>query len=146
MPKGSSRAALWKQLAGYGGLLAAGSLALQWFGYNRSALRYGDEIGLALIAGAFLVAGIMIGIHVFAPRAPQAFDGNAAAVASLGITPRELAVLHELAAGCANKEIAIRLGVSPNTVKTHVARLFEKLGAVRRTDALARARDLGILP
>ena len=75
----------------------------------------------------------------------QPFDGNPQAQASLGISPRELAVLQELAAGRSNKEIAQRLGVSPNTVKTHVARLYEKLGARRRTDAIARARALGIL-
>jgi DNA-binding CsgD family transcriptional regulator len=57
-----------------------------------------------------------------------------------------MTVLHELAAGRTNKEIAARLQVSPNTVKTHVAHLFEKLGASRRTDAIARARELGLLP
>ena len=66
-------------------------------------------------------------------------------MAALGISGRELEVLHALAAGQANKEIARSLGVSPNTVKTHVARLYEKLEAKRRTDAVARARALGIL-
>ena len=75
-----------------------------------------------------------------------AFDGNPRAQAALGISPREMAVLAELAAGHSNKEIAARLHVSPNTVKTHVARLFEKLGARRRTDALRRARELGLVP
>jgi DNA-binding CsgD family transcriptional regulator len=55
-------------------------------------------------------------------------------------------VLAEIAAGRSNKEIAARLHVSPNTVKTHVARLFEKLDARRRTDAINRARALGIVP
>jgi len=55
-------------------------------------------------------------------------------------------VLKEIAAGRSNKEIAAQLNVSPNTVKTHVARLFEKLGAKRRTDAINRARELGIVP
>ena len=68
------------------------------------------------------------------------------AQAALGISARELAVLHEIAAGHSNKEIAARLHVSPNTVKTHVARLLEKLGAKRRTDALRRARELGLMP
>ena len=57
-----------------------------------------------------------------------------------------MAVLAELAAGHSNKEIAARLHVSPNTVKTHVGRLFGKLGARRRTDALRRARELGLVP
>jgi len=85
-------------------------------------------------------------VRVFAGPRPEAFDGNPQAQASLGISPRELAVLHELAAGRSNKEIAAELNVSPNTVKTHVARLFEKLGAKRRTDAINRARELGIVP
>jgi ATP/maltotriose-dependent transcriptional regulator MalT len=50
-----------------------------------------------------------------------------------------------LALGRSNKEIALSLHVSPNTVKTHVARLFEKLDAKRRTDAIRRARELGLL-
>ena len=56
-----------------------------------------------------------------------------------------MAVLEQIAEGRSNKEIAAALGVSPNTVKTHVARLYEKLGAERRTDAVARARELGIV-
>jgi ATP/maltotriose-dependent transcriptional regulator MalT len=82
---------------------------------------------------------------VIAPPAAAPFDGNPRALASLGISPRELRVLEELAAGHSNKEIAARLHVSPHTVKTHVARLLEKLEAKRRTDAIARARELGIL-
>jgi ATP/maltotriose-dependent transcriptional regulator MalT len=66
-------------------------------------------------------------------------------VAALGLSPRELEVLGELLAGRSNQEIAERLGVSLNTVKTHVARLLGKLGAKRRGDAVARARELGIL-
>ena len=67
------------------------------------------------------------------------------AQAALKISERELEVLRELAAGLSNKEIAQRLSVSPNTVKTHVARLYEKLGARRRTDAILKARELGLL-
>ena len=94
----------------------------------------------------FLALGVFVGMRVFASHRSEAFDGNPQAQASLGISPRELAVLHELAAGRSNKEIAAELNVSPNTVKTHVARLFEKLGAKRRTDAINRARELGIVP
>ena len=56
-----------------------------------------------------------------------------------------MTVLQEIAAGRSNKEIAARLKISPNTVKTHAARLFEKLGAKRRTDAVKKARELGIV-
>ena len=54
-------------------------------------------------------------------------------------------VLELLAAGRSNKEIAGRLGVSPNTVKTHVAKLYGKLDVRRRTEAMRRARELGML-
>jgi DNA-binding NarL/FixJ family response regulator len=54
--------------------------------------------------------------------------------------------LREIATGRSNKEIAAHLNVSPNTVKTHVSRLFEKLDARRRTDAVNKARQLGIVP
>ena len=100
----------------------------------------------AMLAAGFLALGLWIGARVLARPAPtQPFDGNPKALAELGISPREAAVLAELAAGYANKEIARRLDVSPNTVKTHVARLYEKLGATRRTDAVRRARELGLV-
>ena len=125
--------------------LAAGALALQWLDYDRFARSRPGDIYIALIAAAFLALGVFIGTRVFkAPRA-EPFDGNPRAVASLGISPRELLVLKELAAGRSNKEIARLLQISPNTVKTHLARLYEKLGAERRTDAINRARELGII-
>ena len=96
--------------------------------------------------GALLALGIYIGSRVLHPRGPATFDGNPKAQAALGISARELTVLQALAAGQSNKEIAIALDVSPNTVKTHVSNLFEKLDAKRRTDAINRARELGIVP
>ena len=135
-----------KRLIGYGALLAAGTFALQWLDYQRLARAYSTDLYIALIATAFLILGVYIGSRVLGkPPAPTAFDGNPKARASLGISGRELEVLQELAAGRSNKEIAAKLAVSPNTVKTHTARLFEKLGARRRTDAINRARELGIL-
>jgi DNA-binding CsgD family transcriptional regulator len=137
---------MWKRVVVYGALLAAGTLALQWLDYQRLALMHSGDIYLFLVAAAFLVLGIVLGVRVFAAPAPVAFDGNPKAQAELGLSERELQVLHELAAGHSNKEIAARLHVSPNTIKTHVARLFEKLGAKRRTEAIHRARELGIVP
>lgn len=129
----------------YGLLLAAGAVALQWVNYQRLARTHTGELYLFVVAGAFLGLGLLVGAKVIAARPAPAFDGNPQAVATLGISARELTVLQLLAAGHANKEIAARLHLSPHTVKTHVARLLEKLGARRRTDAIARARELGIL-
>jgi DNA-binding NarL/FixJ family response regulator len=136
---------MWKRVAAYGAALAAGALALQWLDYDRLARSRPGEIYTALIAAAFLALGVFLGMRMLAAPKPAPFDGNPKAVASLGISPRELVVLKELAAGRSNKEIARRLEVSPNTVKTHLARLYEKLEAERRTDAVNRARELGII-
>lgn len=138
---------LWKQVAVYGALLAVGTLALQWVDYLFLARTHSREMILFLVAAAFLGLGVYIGAKVIArPATPAAFDGNPRARDALGLSSRELDVLTELAAGRSNKEIAAALKVSPNTIKTHVARVYEKLGAKRRTDAVNRARELGILP
>ena len=138
---------LWKQVALYGALLAATALVLQWLDYQRLARTRWDEVYAVAIALAFLALGIFVGARAFAgARKPAAFDGNPQALATLGISARELAVLQEIVAGRSNKEIAARLHIAPSTVKTHVARLYEKLGAKRRTDAVNRARELGLVP
>jgi len=137
---------MWKRAAVYGALLAAGTLVLQWLDYQRLARAHSTDLYLFLIAAAFLALGVYIGMRVIGVSRPAPFDGNPKAQAALSISARELDVLREIAAGHSNKEIAANLHVSPNTVKTHAARLFEKLGARRRTDAIARARELGIVP
>ena len=138
---------MWKRVAAYGILLALGTLALQWLDYQWLARTHSTDLYLFLVAAGFLVLGLVIGARVIGRRpAATDFDGNPKARAALGISPREVAVLEEIAAGHSNKQIAARLQVSPNTVKTHVARLFEKLGARRRTEALRKARELGLLP
>lgn len=135
---------MWKQVLIWGLVLSAGTLSLQGLDYLRVVRFHASDLYTGLMATAFLAVGVAVGAHLFAPR-PAAFDGNPQALSALGISPRELSVLKALAAGQSNKEIARALDVSPNTVKTHVARLFEKLGAKRRTDAINRARELGIL-
>ena len=137
---------MWRRAGLYGAFLAAGTFALQWLDYRSVARAHSGDIYIFLVAVAFLALGVVVGARAF--RAPRSvsFDGNPKARASLGISPRELTILNELAAGRSNKEIAARLSVSPNTVKTHVARLYETLGAKRRTDAVNRARELGIVP
>jgi DNA-binding NarL/FixJ family response regulator len=137
---------MWKRTAFYGVVLAAGTLALQWFDYQRLARMHSGDVYIFLIAAAFLALGIVIGARLMSAPRSAASDGNPQAQAALGISPSELTVLKEIAAGRSNKEIATRLKVSPNTVKTHVARLFEKLGARRRTDAVNKARELGLVP
>jgi DNA-binding NarL/FixJ family response regulator len=137
---------MWKRVVLYGALLAAGTAALQWLDYLRLARAHSDELYVFLVAAGFLALGVYVGARALAGAKPAPFDGNPQAQAALGISARELEVLKELAAGRSNKEIAARLEVSPNTIKTHVARLFEKLEAKRRTDAIRKARELGLVP
>jgi DNA-binding CsgD family transcriptional regulator len=127
-------------------VLAAGTLALQWADYQQLARAHPGQLYTFVIAAGFLALGLYIGARVIGRSHPAAFDGNAKAQAALGISPRELEVLHEIAAGHSNNEIAERLNVSPHTVKTHVARLFDKLDARRRAEAINKARELGIVP
>jgi DNA-binding CsgD family transcriptional regulator len=136
---------MWKRAAIYGALLAAGTLGLQWLDYLRLARMHSGEIYIFLIAVAFLALGLFVGARIMSAPRPASFDGNPKARAALGISASEMTVLEEIAAGRSNKEIAARLKISPNTVKTHAARLFEKLGAKRRTDAVKKARELGIV-
>jgi DNA-binding CsgD family transcriptional regulator len=135
-----------KRALGYGALLGLGTVVLQWLDYRHLARSYSTGIYVFLVALAFLVIGVLVGARLFRGQATAPRPaGNPRAVESLGISPRELDVLHELAAGRSNKEIAQQLSVSPNTIKTHVAQLLQKLQANRRTDALRKARELGIL-
>ena len=136
----------WRQAALYGALLALAAALLQWLDYRWLARSHSFELYLLLVALCFLAIGLFVGARLLGRASPPRPQGNPQARVALGISEREMVVLGELAAGYSNKEIARRLAVSPNTVKTHVARLFDKLGARRRTDAIARARDLGLLP
>ena len=129
----------------YGAILAVGSVGLQWLQYRFLVRTYPVEVYVALIALAFMGLGVWVGARLFrrAPKAP--FEVNTQVRETLGISEREMQVLELLAAGRSNKEIASRLEVSPNTVKTHVAKLFDKLEVKRRTEAILRARELGMI-
>ncbi|MBY0562920.1 MAG: response regulator transcription factor [Hyphomonadaceae bacterium] len=131
----------------YGAGLALAVAALQWVEYQVWARSHPGELYSLLLAAAFLGLGVWVGARLFRQSPPTGdFVPNEAARASLGITDREREVLGLLAAGRSNKEIAQRLAVSPNTVKTHIARLYEKLEASRRTEAVLKARELRLIP
>jgi NarL family two-component system response regulator LiaR len=126
--------------------LAAGALALQWVQYNYLVRAFPVEVYIGLIAVAFAGLGVWAGMRLARRPAPEVFEKNAAALATLGITLREQQVLDLLAAGKSNKEIAAKLGISPNTVKTQVASLYQKLEVQRRTQAVQKARELALIP
>ena len=127
-------------------VLAAGAFALQWLEYQYVARRFSWELYVGLIGTAFAVGGVWVGWKLSQRAAPGPFARNAAAQASLGLTGQEMRVLERLAAGQSTKEIARTLGLSPNTVKTHLANLFAKLEVARRTQAIGKARDLQLIP
>ena len=146
-----------------GGVLIA---TLKLVEYRFLIIEHSLEIYGGIIALIFAALGIWLGLKLTRPRetvvvrevpvevrvpveVPVPFDGpfrrNEARLAQLGITPRELEILEAIAAGLSNREIAERLFVSENTVKTHTARLFDKLSARRRTQAVQRAKQEGLI-
>ena len=126
--------------------LAAGAFVLQWLEYKYVAQAFAPELYIALIGIGFTGLGIWAGVRLTPKTVAAAFERNDAALKSLGLTEREVKVLELLAGGQANKEIARVLDISPNTVKTHVANLFLKLEAQRRTQAIQKARELRLIP
>lgn len=131
----------------YAAALAAALLALEWL-QQRYALRaVSPELYIGLLALGFTALGLWAGrLLTPRPRPAGPFERNEAAIRALGLTARECEILALLASGRSNKELARSLGISPNTVKTHVARLYEKLGVDRRIRAVETARTLALIP
>jgi DNA-binding CsgD family transcriptional regulator len=135
-----------------GGLLIA---LLKFVEYKYLVLEHSLEIYGGIVAVLFSSLGIWLGLKfrrttLVVKEVPVAVTGpfvrNETRQEELGITPRELEILEAMAAGLSNREIAERLFVSENTVKTHTARLFDKLSARRRTQAVQRAKEAGLIP
>lgn len=145
-----------------GGVLIA---ALKLVEYRYLVVEHSLEIYGGIVALIFSALGIWLGLKLTRTRetvvvrevpvqvevrvpvlASGPFERNVERLAQLGITPRELDILEAMAAGLSNRGIAERLFVSENTVKTHAARLFDKLAAQRRTQAVQRAKEAGLIP
>lgn len=140
-----------------GGVLIAG---LKFIEYRWLVVEYSVEIYGALVAAVFAGLGIWLGLRLTRPApatetvvvrevmvaAPIKFVRDQGKLESLGITPRELEILELIAAGLSNKEIAARVFVSENTVKTHSSHVFDKLGARRRTQAVQLGKELRLIP
>jgi two-component system, NarL family, response regulator LiaR len=145
-----------------GGLLIA---TLQYTEYRFVVIEHSVELYGALVAILFASFGIWLGLRitrrretiretvvvkeVLVPaeaRVLEPFAPNTSQQQTLGITARELEILELVAAGMSNREIAGKLFVSENTVKTHCARAFDKLGAKRRTQAVQLGKEFGLIP
>lgn len=127
-------------------VLAVGAFILQWLEQQFLLRVLSWKIYAGLIGTAFAVGGAWVGWKLAARARPQTFQRNDAALSALGLTGQEVRVLERLAAGRSNKEIARDLGLSPNTVKTHVTNLYGKLDVSRRTQAVGKARELALIP
>jgi two-component system, NarL family, response regulator LiaR len=127
-------------------VLALGAFALQWLEYQFLVRAFSWQVYVGLVGVAFAAGGVWVGFRLAARARPETFERNDAALAALGLTGQEVKVLERLAAGRSNKEIARDLGLSPNTVKTHVANLYGKLEVGRRTQAVGKARELALIP
>lgn len=127
-------------------VLALGAFVLEWLDFKQATRALAPQLYVLIIAVLFTAGGLWLGWRIAARRSGPAFQRNDAAVRSLGLTGQEMRVLEQLASGQSNKALARALGLSPNTVKTHLAHLFAKLEASTRTEAVTRARDLDILP
>jgi DNA-binding CsgD family transcriptional regulator len=143
-----------------GGALITG---LKLIEFRFLVVEHSLEIYGGLVAALFAGLGIWLGLkltktketvvirEVAVPVPVQIqtsgpFVANSANMQRLGITPRELEILEAITAGLSNREIAGKLFVSENTVKTHSSRLFDKLNARRRTQAVQIAKEAGLLP
>jgi len=132
-------------------------LVLKLIDYRFLVIEHSIEIYGGLIAAVFAVLGIWLGLkltkkkeiiierEVFVP-AGQPFSLNQQKLVQLGITKRELEILELIATGLSNREIAEKLFVSENTVKTHSSHLFDKLSAKRRTQAVQLGKEMGLIP
>lgn len=136
------------------GVLIAG---LKLIEYRWLVVEHSVEIYGGLVAAVFAGLGIWLGLKLTRSRetvvvrevlvpAPVNFVRDQVKVESLGITPRELEILELIAQGLSNKEIAARAFVSENTVKSHSSRVFDKLGARRRTQAVQLGKELRLIP
>jgi DNA-binding CsgD family transcriptional regulator len=143
-----------------GGTLIA---LLKWAEYRFLVIEHSLEIYGGLTAAIFAVPGIWLGLkltkrqeRVIVKEVPvsssvaapigEPFILDERKRKELGITRRELEILELIAQGMSNREIAEKLFVSENTVKTHSSRIFDKLGARRRTQAVQLGKELGLLP
>jgi DNA-binding CsgD family transcriptional regulator len=136
-----------------GGLLI---VLLKLIEYRFLVIERSLEIYGGLVALFFAAVGIWLGLKFTKTKETvvvkevavltREFVMDQARLQELGITPRELEILELIAGGMSNREIAEKLFVSENTVKTHSSRLFDKLSAKRRTQAVQIAKELRLIP
>jgi DNA-binding CsgD family transcriptional regulator len=143
----------------YGALLGILLFVLNWLQLRFVIFDHSVEIYVGAIAIIFTSLGIWLAIKLIKPKVETIvvekylyndpnlpFTINEEALAELGMSKRELEVLQLMAEGLSNQEIAKQLFVSLNTIKTHSSKIFEKMDVQRRTQAIEKAKRLGLIP
>lgn len=145
----------------YGCSLAVLLFLLKWLEYRFLIFDHSLEVYMGCIAVLFTALGIWLALKLTKPKVQtvvvekkiyiqQQVDATPVAekipTADPGLSKREMEVLQLMAEGLSNQEIADRLFVSLNTIKTHSSKLFEKLDVKRRTQAVERAKKMHIIP
>lgn len=143
----------------YGVSLAVLLFVMRWLEFRFLVIDHATELYAGAIAVVFTVLGIWLAKSLSKPKTKTVlvekkvyvsdssnFERNEHAVKELGLSKRELEVLELMAGGLSNNEIAERLFVSLNTVKTHNSNIFEKLDVNRRTHAIESAKRIGLIP
>lgn len=146
-----------KRVLGYGAGGGALIALLKAIEYQHFVHTFPSEIYGGLLALIFTAVGVYVGLRWMRPkevvvvqevrvRDERPFAPDDDKRRELAITPREHEILVLIAEGLSTREIAERLFVSENTVKTHSSRLFDKLGVNRRVQAVQKGRELGLIP
>lgn len=148
-----------KHILLYGASLAVLLFLLKWLELRFIIIDHAFEIYVGAIAVLFTALGIWLALKLAKPKVKTVivekevhisrqpvFALNHGELDKLGLSSRELEVLQLMAEGLSNQEIACRLFVSLNTVKTHSSNLFIKMDVKRRTQAIEKAKRLSIIP
>lgn len=136
----------------YGLSIAILVIVLKFIEYHYLLRDLSVEIYIGSIALIFTAVGIWGGMRltqrkkIIVKEQATPFVLNQSELDRLGISKREHEVLEGMAQGLSNQEIAEKLFVSLNTIKTHSANLFTKLDVKRRTQAVQIGKELGLLP
>lgn len=144
------RSGFWTTVVLYGLALAALVFLLKYFEYRYWIRDLSAEVYIGVVAVLFTAFGIWLGAKLLQRKTeatvapPHAPDQQV--LRSLGISARELEVLQLMAQGCSNQEIADKLFISLPTVKSHSSSLFVKLDVSRRTQAVHKAKEVGVIP
>ena len=146
-----------KQVLLYGVSLAILLLLLKWLEWHFLIMQHSFEIYAGAIAVFFTALGIWLATKLTSPKVKTVviekpvytngdFKLDKAELERLRLSTRELEVLQLMAEGLSNRQIAERLFVSLNTIKTHTSNLFLKLEVERRTQAVEKGKRLSLIP